>query len=304
MDGILPLWKPAGMTSHDCVVRLRKMLKTKKIGHTGTLDPSVEGVLPICIGRATKVSQYVMDMGKSYLAEVTIGIATTTEDQDGEVVECKKIAAPITREEIEQVLASLTGEITQIPPLYSSVRVQGKHLYEYARQGIAVERPERKVMIHKIELLDDRSVFDEDPVRFTIHVECGKGTYIRTLAVMIGERLGYPAHMSRLIRTVSAGITREKCLTFADVEKNVEEGTITECLLSIEDVLNTLPKYECNDALAAQVKNGRVLKLPSFLKDLDDSPIAMYHHGKIIAIYKKHPTKNGLIKPARVLHVN
>src|SRR5690606_17020001 len=158
MDGILPLWKPAGMTSHDCVVKLRRILKTKKIGHTGTLDPGVEGVLPMCIGRATKIAQFVTEMGKSYRAEVTIGIATTTEDADGEIVSQKKVDKTFTRDEIEKVLASLTGEIEQIPPMYSSVKVKGRPLYEYARKGIEVERPRRKVNIYRLKLLDDQEL--------------------------------------------------------------------------------------------------------------------------------------------------
>lgn len=304
MDGILPLWKPAGMTSHDCVVKLRRLLKIKKIGHTGTLDPNVEGVLPMCIGRATKVSQFVTDMGKSYRAEVTLGMATTTEDADGEVVARKSIEKPITRVEMEEVLASLTGEIEQIPPMYSSVKVKGRPLYEYARKGIEVERPRRKVQIYRLELLDDEEVFSGDPVRFSLAIDCGKGTYIRTLAVMIGERLGYPAHMSKLVRTVSAGITGEMCLTFQDIEERLEEGTMQEALLPIEAVLEPLPKYELNDVLARQVKNGRVLKIPHFLHDVGEQPIAMYHAGKVIAIYKRHPAKPGFMKPARVLQVN
>ncbi len=304
MDGILPLWKPAGMTSHDCVVKLRRILKTKKIGHTGTLDPGVEGVLPMCIGRATKIAQFVTEMGKSYRAEVTIGIATTTEDADGEIVSQKKVDKTFTRDEIERVLASLTGEIEQIPPMYSSVKVKGRPLYEYARKGIEVERPRRKVNIYRLKLLDDQEYFSGDPLRFSIEVDCGKGTYIRTLAVMIGERLGYPAHMSKLVRTVSAGIDQEKCLTFPEIEEKVAEGTIAGALLPIEEVLKHLPRFEMNDALARQVKNGRVLKIPAFLENVSEQPIAMYHAGKIIAIYKKHPDKPGLMKPARVLQVN
>ncbi|MDP4107873.1 MAG: tRNA pseudouridine(55) synthase TruB, partial [Bacillota bacterium] len=156
MEGILPLFKPAGLTSHDCIFKLRKILKTKKVGHTGTLDPDVTGVLPVCIGRATKVAEYVTDAGKAYEGEVTIGFSTTTEDASGEVVEKKTIDRVITREEIEAVFSSLTGEIEQTPPMYSAVKVNGTRLYEYARKGIEVERPTRKVRIYSIELLDDR----------------------------------------------------------------------------------------------------------------------------------------------------
>src|SRR3954465_6689647 len=196
MEGILPLYKPAGLTSHDCVFRLRKILKTKKVGHTGTLDPDVTGVLPICIGKATKVAEYITDAGKAYLGEVTIGFSTTTEDSSGEVVERKAVNCVVTREEILNVLQSLTGEIEQTPPMYSAVKVGGVRLYEYARKGIEVERPTRVVSIYSIELLDDRDEYIGETVSFQFRVSCSKGTYIRTLAVMIGESLGFPAHMS------------------------------------------------------------------------------------------------------------
>ena len=160
MDDISPLWKEKGMTSHDCVFKLRKILGTKKVGHTGTLDPNVEGVLPICIGQATKVAEYITDSGKEYVAVVSIGTATETEDADGAIVDSDLSPKRMTRSQIEEVLARLTGEITQIPPMYSAVKVNGRKLYEYARKGIEVERPERIVMIHEIELLDPVELYE------------------------------------------------------------------------------------------------------------------------------------------------
>ncbi len=131
MDGILPLWKERGMTSHDCVFKLRKILHTKKIGHGGTLDPDVEGVLPICVGKGTKVIEYMVDSGKTYEGEITLGFATTTEDVSGEIVEKKPVTTPLSTEQIDQAMAEMTGEITQIPPMFSAVKVNGKRLYEY-----------------------------------------------------------------------------------------------------------------------------------------------------------------------------
>src|SRR6476620_5807093 len=157
MDGILPLLKPKGMTSHDCVFKLRKILKTKKVGHTGTLDPDVTGVLPICIGRATKVAEYLTEAGKAYEGEVTLGFSTTTEDASGDKVAEKRITQVFQREQILEVLESLTGKIEQTPPMFSAVKVNGKKLYEYARAGIEVERPTREVTIYEITLLDERS---------------------------------------------------------------------------------------------------------------------------------------------------
>ena len=158
-EGILPLWKEKGMTSHDCVFKLRKILKMKRIGHTGTLDPNVEGVLPICLGQATKVSEYIMNEGKSYIATVSIGTSTTTEDADGEVIEQNNEGKHFSRTQILEVLKQLTGEITQTPPMFSAVKVNGKKLYEYAREGKEVERPSRQVTIYKLSLLDEQEEF-------------------------------------------------------------------------------------------------------------------------------------------------
>ena len=145
MEGIIPLYKPKGLTSHDCVFKLRKILRTKKIGHTGTLDPDVTGVLPICVGKATKVAEYLTDAGKTYEGEVTIGISTSTEDASGDVIMKKRIERVILREEILTALQSLTGTITQTPPMFSAIKVNGKRLYEYARKGIEIERPSRTI---------------------------------------------------------------------------------------------------------------------------------------------------------------
>jgi tRNA pseudouridine55 synthase len=299
MNGILPLWKPAGMTSHDCVFRLRKLLRTKKVGHTGTLDPEVTGVLPICIGRATKVADYVMNSGKEYIAEVTLGVSMTTEDAHGEVVETKKVDHPITSTDINQVLESFKGEIEQTPPMFSAVKVNGKKLYEYARQGIEIERPSRKVLINELELLSHDESVHNGTYTFSIRVDCTKGTYIRTLAVMIGKKLGYPAHMSSLIRTKSGSFTKDDCFTFEMLEELVEKNETHHVFFPLERGLNRLPIYELNDTLAGKVKNGALLPLP------EDWPknqeVGMYFAGHCLAIYQIHPTKQEYIKPVKVL---
>ncbi|MDQ0270182.1 tRNA pseudouridine(55) synthase TruB [Cytobacillus purgationiresistens] len=303
MEGILPLMKPKGMTSHDCVFRLRKILRMKRIGHTGTLDPDVTGVLPICIGRATKVAEYITDAGKSYEGEVTIGYTTTTEDASGEVVDRKTVSETITREQILAVLTKLTGTIEQTPPMFSAVKINGKRLYEYARQGIEVERPTRKVNIYEIELLDERTVFSGDQISFRFRVTCSKGTYIRTLAVMIGEALGYPAHMSELIRTSSSSYTLNDCLTFEEIEKHVEEGTFQEVLKPLESGLEHLPKYKINDKVAEKVKNGAVLNTPHELVHIEGPIVIESEENKALAIYIHHPSKADMMKPAKVLSI-
>lgn len=301
MEGILPLFKPAGMTSHDCVFKLRKLLKTKKVGHTGTLDPDVTGVLPICVGKATKIAEYITDAGKAYEGEVTLGYTTTTEDASGEKIEEKTVDRTITRLEIEEVLQSLTGEIEQTPPMYSAVKVNGKKLYEYARQGIEVERPTRKVNIYSIEILDDRDVFAGETVSFKFRVSCSKGTYIRTLAVDIGAKLGYPAHMSSLVRIQSAAFTLDDCFTFEQLESMAGDGTIHTALSPLEVGISYLPKYRINDTVAEKVKNGALLEIPQELKEIEGPIIVETEDGMALAIYRKHPSKFGLMKPDKVL---
>ena len=161
-NGILPVFKDRGLTSHDVVFKLRKILKTKKVGHTGTLDPEVSGVLPICIGSATKVSDYIMEMGKTYKATVSLGITTTTEDQTGEILEQTAVnEQDVSAKSIDDVLQQFKGELIQIPPMYSSVKVNGKKLYEYARNNQVVERPERKVNIYQINRISDLRFVDD-----------------------------------------------------------------------------------------------------------------------------------------------
>ncbi|WP_050181407.1 tRNA pseudouridine(55) synthase TruB [Domibacillus robiginosus] len=295
MNGILPLWKEKGMTSHDCVFKARKILRTKKVGHTGTLDPDVEGVLPLCIGTATRLAEYITDSGKTYEAEVTLGFSTETEDASGAVVESRAVDRIITDAELENVLKSMTGEIEQTPPMYSAVKVNGKRLYEYARAGQTVERPSRMVSIYNIELISPIKQ-ENEKVRFSIRVSCGKGTYIRTLAVMIGEKLGYPAHMSRLVRTHSGGFGEDDCVTLSALaERNPED-----VLKPVETAVSHLPKWPVSDTVAVKVKNGAVLSKPAQWP-AGESEAAVYLSGELLAIYQVHPEKTGLIKPVKVM---
>ncbi|WP_303964997.1 tRNA pseudouridine(55) synthase TruB [Sporosarcina ureae] len=299
MNGILPLWKEKGMTSHDCVFKLRKILKTKKVGHTGTLDPEVEGVLPICIGRATKVASYITDAGKEYIATVSIGRSTETEDAQGETIASDLTHKEFSKKQIIEALEQLTGEITQIPPMYSAVKVNGRRLYEYARKGIEVERPIRKVQIDQIDLLDDKQSFAGEEVTFSIRVRCGKGTYIRTLAVQIGELLGYPAHMHSLVRTVSGNFNESHCKTLAEVAQIMDQEQVQTILRPIEDVLTEFPHLELEESLVESIRNGQVLPTVPLLND--HPSIMMMFEGRVLAIYQNHPTKPGLMKPEKML---
>jgi len=194
-EGILPIYKERGITSHDVVFRARRILQMKKIGHSGTLDPEVDGVLLLLLGGATKVSDYAMDLGKSYRAEVCLGVKTTTEDLTGEVVEECKVA-DISVDKIKEILKSMIGEIEQKPPIYSAIKVNGRKLYEYARRGqFDVEIPTRKVNIYNISFIENSEYYKDDKFYFSIDISCGKGTYVRTIATSIGEKLNPNAYI-------------------------------------------------------------------------------------------------------------
>ncbi|MDF2946023.1 MAG: tRNA pseudouridine(55) synthase TruB [Bacillales bacterium] len=301
MNGILPINKPAGMTSHDVVFKLRKILKTKKIGHTGTLDPDVTGVLPICIGNATKIVQFLTEDKKEYVCEVTIGTSTTTEDFSGEVVEFDNSHKIISREQVLDVLNKLTGEITQIPPMYSAVKVNGKKLYEYARAGKVVERPERKITIYEFELLDNFDKYEGEFIKINFRVLCSKGTYVRTIAVSIGEMLGYPSHMSRLVRTKSGTIQLKDCLTIEEVQEYFEKDQILNKLLPLETGLKSLSKLVVDSDTINKVLNGALLPVPNNF-NITDKLAIFDQFGKCYAVYEQHQTKHEFIKPTRVFN--
>ncbi|MGX7417750.1 tRNA pseudouridine(55) synthase TruB [Carnobacterium gallinarum] len=301
MEGILPLWKERGMTSHDCVFKLRKILQTKKIGHTGTLDPDVDGVLPICVGRATKVVEYMMETGKAYIGEITLGYSTTTEDKSGEVVATKRVLVPPTLSAIDQMMLNMEGIITQIPPMYSAVKVNGKRLYEYARNGETVERPKRQANIKKF-IRTTEPVFNEieGTVSWRFEVECGKGTYVRTLAVDLGEALGYPAHMSDLTRILSGSFKAGDCVTLAQVQEAVDQQTMDTKLFPLEYGLKELPSIEISFAVWQKVKDGAVL-LKNDYAEIPSMPFVVTYEGQACSIYNEHPSKPELLKPVKVL---
>lgn len=301
MDGILPLWKERGMTSHDCVFKLRKILKTKKIGHTGTLDPDVDGVLPICIGNATKVVEYMMETGKSYIGEITLGFSTTTEDASGETVERRAVDKMPLLEEIDLAMAKMEGIITQIPPMFSAVKVNGKRLYEYARAGETVERTSRKALIKKF-VRTSTPILNEKEKTFSwrFEVDCGKGTYVRTLAVDLGETLGYPAHMSDLTRTSSGTFQIEDCLTSSQVADKMADQTIQESLFPLEYGIKEFNSVDIGESLWNKVKNGAVLPADIF-GDRVSFPLVIMYEGLAWSIYGKHPTKENYVKPIKGL---
>lgn len=213
MDGVLNLLKPPGMTSHDVVSVVRRALGIKKVGHTGTLDPGVAGVLPICVGRATRLAEYIAGTDKAYRAEITFGATTDTQDSFGEVLS-QQDASHLTKGDLAYSLARFHGPIMQVPPMVSAVKVGGKRLYELAREGVEVEREARPVVIHRIQLLDFRP--GPRPTAM-VDVVCSKGTYIRTLAHDLGQMLKVGAHLSYLVRTRSGGFKLEDAATLEEL---------------------------------------------------------------------------------------
>lgn len=300
MNGIVPLWKPKGMTSHDCVIRLRRIFATKKVGHTGTLDPEVEGVLPICIGEATKIVPYLTDTQKAYQAEIALGIATDTEDQTGTVIESLPVEERLTEDKIINVLNRFKGEIDQLTPLYSAVKVNGKKLYQYARENQPVERPMRKVTIHSIHYQADSLTFADDLAKFSITTTVSKGTYIRTLAVDIGAALGYPAHMSHLVRTATADFNQTNAITFDRLKSLKQSNQLTSILVPIEAGLTHLPSYQVNQELAMKVSYGQKLARPDNWQE--NQPYRLEFKQRTLAIYQVHPEKPDQIKPLRVFN--
>ncbi|EFR44534.1 tRNA pseudouridine(55) synthase TruB [Streptococcus pseudoporcinus] len=290
MNGIINVKKEAGMTSHDVVFRLRRLLREKKIGHGGTLDPDVVGVLPIAVGKATRVLEFMTDAGKVYEGRVTLGFSTDTEDASGSLVEQTPVTRPLEEELVDEVMASFQGEIIQTPPMYSAVKVKGRKLYEYARAGEEVERPQRQVTISEFKRTSPL-IYENNLCHFSFKVACSKGTYVRTLAVDLGQKLGYASHMSYLERTASAGLQLEDAFTLAAIDKMLTEDDHS-FLLPIEYGVAELAKLMISEQEAKELSFGRRIQLPS-----SEDSLAVFHQEQLVAIVEK--CKEGY-KPRKV----
>lgn len=247
-NGILNIKKEAGFTSHDVVAKLRGILKQKKIGHTGTLDPDAVGVLPVCLGIGTKLCDMLTDKSKEYRAVLLLGMTTDTQDISGKVL--TKTEADVTEEEVKRAVQSFVGEYAQIPPMYSAIKIEGKKLYELARAGKEVERKARKVQIHEIEI--EKIHLPE----ITIKVNCSKGTYIRTLCHDIGEMLGCGGVMKSLERTRVGEFRIEEAFTLSEVESFAKAGCLEEHILSVEEVFKEYPKITVKRKFQKLIDNG------------------------------------------------
>ena len=254
MDGIINVLKPPGMTSHDVVQFIRRTLHIRKVGHTGTLDPGVAGVLPICLGKATRVAQFVTDSGKSYRAEVTFGITTSTYDKFSEITGEAETSF-LTEANIVAVLNEFRGQIQQVPPMTSAVRHQGKKLYELARAGLEVEREPRSVQISELRPVKFYLQGVSRP-RLIFDVSCSKGTYIRTLCHDIGQRLGCGAYMSFLVRTDSGPFLLREAVTVEEIVHLAATDGIAKILHPLDIALQHLPRVWVKPASMASVQNG------------------------------------------------
>ena len=282
MFGFLNIYKPAGKTSHDVVSILRRITKIKQIGHTGTLDPFAEGVLPVCIGKATKLIEYLKD-DKAYIGTVKLCTATTTYDTEGEITHTGHRNV-VSQDEIEAVLSKFRGEIYQTPPIYSAIKVNGKKLYEYARKGEEVEIQPRKVNISKIDMINFNSQANE----LEIYIECSKGTYIRSLANDIGEVLGTYGHLNKLIRVKAGDFVIADSVKLENLQ-NADD--IAKHLIYPLEYLN-FPAYELNDKEYERIANGNFICAKT-----DDGTVILTKDRKITAIGF---TEDNLIKPQKV----
>lgn len=300
MNGILIVNKERGFTSHDVVAKLRGILHTKKIGHTGTLDPDAVGVLPVCIGKATKVCGLLTDTDKSYEAVIRFGVKTDTLDMTGTVLKTQPVL--ITKEQLVEALAAFVGEIEQIPPMYSAVKVNGKRLYELARQGQEVERKKRTVTIHELTLLSENLAQSECSVR----VRCSKGTYIRTLCSDIGDQLGCGAVMKSLIRTRAGGFEIGQAKTLSEIEQYCRSKDAEGLLLPVDSVFQAYGSGRVKSEWMQHLKNGNPLPNTGICLDgiypSDGERLRIYgDDGSFYAIYR-YEEDNLMYRVVKMLH--
>lgn len=291
VHGVLLLDKPKGFSSNQALQQAKRLFQAAKAGHTGSLDPLATGLLPICFGEATKFSHYLLDADKSYRAGIKLGVVTTTGDAEGEVVRTSPVK--LDQEKIEAVMRKFTGPISQVPPMYSALKHQGKPLYAYARDGVDVERAARQVIIHDIRL----QRFEQDELE--IVVECSKGTYIRTLAEDIGNALGCGAHLQSLRRLSTGHFQLQDALTLEQLEVMTTEQRDHE-LLPVEASIGYLPQVDLDEESTYYLRRGqRVWKsgvIPAGLLRLYGA------HGEFLGTGEQMP--DGRIAPKRLVQIN
>lgn len=282
VNGIINIYKEAGFTSHDVVAKLRGIVKQKKIGHTGTLDPDATGVLPVCFGNATKLCDMLTDKSKEYEACMLLGMTTDTQDMSGKILTESKVSC--TEEEAREAVLSFVGGYDQIPPMYSALKVNGKKLYELARNGVEIERQPRRVEIPSIEVLECKL----PQIRFK--VSCSKGTYIRALCADIGDKLGCGAAMKSLVRTRVGNFHIEEAWKLSDVEKMVAEGTLLEHVVASDQVFMACPKVNVKQEFEKNLANGNKLGLNQVNFETEQT----LENGEMIRVYSSKDIFTGV----------
>ena len=273
VDGVLLLDKPVGLSSNDALIKAKRVLNAKKAGHTGTLDPFATGLLPLCFGEATKFSQDLLEADKTYEALVHLGIMTTTGDTEGETIEQREV--DVTLEQIEAALARFRGPILQVPPMYSALKRDGKALYEYAREGITLERDARPVTIHGLSLVDYTAPY------LKILVTCSKGTYVRVLGEDIGAALGCGAHLNALRRTEVGALTMDGMVTLDELLDHPDPMSL---LMPVDALLSSFPALELTAELAKRFLQGQRLALGKEEIDVpaEQGRVRVYHDGRLL----------------------
>ncbi|MEW6021536.1 MAG: tRNA pseudouridine(55) synthase TruB [Pseudomonadota bacterium] len=273
VDGVLLLDKPVGLSSNDALIRAKRVMNAKKAGHTGTLDPFATGLLPLCFGEATKFSQDLLEADKTYEATVHLGIKTDTGDTEGEAIET--LPVDVTIEQIEAALVRFRGPILQVPPMYSALKRDGKALYEYAREGIVLEREARPVTIHALELI----AYEAPMLR--IRVTCSKGTYVRVLGEDIGAALGTGAHLNALRRIQVGALTLDGMITLEALQAHADPRSL---LAPVDALLSTFPAVELTPELAKRFLNGQRLALgkEAVTVPSEQGRVRVYHEGKLL----------------------
>lgn len=301
LNGVINVYKEKGYTSHDVVAIVRKTLNIKKVGHTGTLDPDAEGVLPVCIGQATKLADYIMAERKSYTAEITFGAETTTQDASGDII--KEYEYTFDENRLREVIDTFKGEQTQVPPMYSAIKINGKKLYEIAREGREIERKARKITVYDIRIAEINP-----PNKAIIEIDCSKGTYIRSLCSDIGNKLGWGAFMSSLTRTASGKFKLNEAVKLDELKNAAERGETEKFIIPPDDVLGGYKRVTVSEKADKYLYNGGKIYggYLKYDKKPSDNEIVLGYDatGRLVGIYLykfDEEKKIYFIKPVRLM---
>ena len=301
LNGVINVYKEKGYTSHDVVAIVRKTLNIKKVGHTGTLDPDAEGVLPVCIGQATKLADYIMAERKSYTAEITFGAETTTQDASGDII--KEYEYTFDENRLREVIDNFKGEQTQVPPMYSAIKINGKKLYEIAREGREIERKAREITVYDIRIAEINP-----PNKAIIEIDCSKGTYIRSLCSDIGNKLGWGAFMSSLTRTASGKFKLNEAVKLDELKNVAERGEAEKFIIPPDDVLSGYKRVTVSEKADKYLYNGGKIYggYLKYDKKPSDNEIVLGYDatGRLVGIYLykfDEEKKTYFIKPVRLM---